>query len=49
MTEPPKYSDQEICPLCKRPKNKHTPDELHACAGKLKEFRKQRHGGAGIE
>lgn len=50
MTEPPKPKDvEEICPMCKRPKSKHTPIELLACTRKMKEFREQSQGGAGIE
>ena len=50
MTEPPKPKEgDEICPMCKRPKNKHTPEEISACSRKMNEFREQKHGGAGIE
>ena len=50
MTEPPKPKEgDEICPMCKRPKSKHSPEELLACTRKMNEFREQRQGGAGIE
>ena len=50
MTEPskPKEGD-EICPMCKRPKSEHSPEELLACTRKLEEFRQSDTGGAGIE
>lgn len=50
MTEPPKPKDiDEICPLCKRLKKKHTNEELFACIQKMNEFKEERLGGAGIE
>ena len=50
MTKPPKPSDDdEICPMCKRPKSKHSPEEMLACSKKMKEFQKEESGGAGIE
>jgi len=50
MTESPKpESGDEICPLCKRPKSKHTHEEMLACTRKMKEFEKSKEGGAGIE
>jgi len=49
MTEPPKPSeDDEICPMCRRPKSKHTEEEMLACSRKMKEFQKEKSGGAGI-
>ena len=50
MTEPskPKEGD-EICPMCKRPKSKHTNEEMLACSKKMEEFEKNKTGGAGIE
>ncbi len=49
MTEAPKPSDDEICPMCKRPKSKHTDEEMLVCSHKMKEFQKEKRGGAGIE
>jgi len=48
--EPPKSSGADkICPMCKRPKSQHTPEEMLACSSKMKEFEKEKDGGAGIE
>ncbi|WP_179371247.1 hypothetical protein [Nitrosopumilus ureiphilus] len=50
MTEPPKPSSgDEICSMCRRPKSKHTNEEMLACSKKLQEFKKNPTGGAGIE
>lgn len=50
MTAPSKPKEgEEICPMCKRPKSKHTPEELRTCSRKLEEFRGQKEGGAGIQ
>ncbi|MBT8173580.1 MAG: hypothetical protein KJN83_05945 [Nitrosopumilus sp.] len=50
MTEPPKSSSgDEICPMCKRLKSRHTNEEMLACSKKLQEFRKNSTGGAGIK
>ena len=50
MTEPPKpKKGDEICPMCRRPKSKHSPDELLTCSRKMAEFKKNTKGGAGIE
>ena len=50
MNKPPKtMSGDEICSMCKRPKSKHTNEELAACAKKMIEFKKNKTGGAGIE
>ena len=50
MTEPsePKVGD-EICPMCRRLKSKHSPEELLTCSHKMEEFKKNTTGGAGIE
>ena len=40
---------EDICPMCKRPKSKHTPEEMNACLRKLEEFRGEKEGGAGIQ
>lgn len=42
-------SGDENCPMCKRPKSRHTNDEMFVCSKKLEEFRKNPSGGAGIE
>jgi len=50
MTKPPKPKNGEaICPMCKRPKSKHSPEELLACTRKMEEFRNKPEGGAGIQ
>lgn len=50
MAEPPKpKGSDEICPLCKRPKSEHTPEEMLSCSKKLREFKHSKEGGAGIE
>ena len=50
MTKPPKpKNEEEICPMCKRPKSKHSPEELRVCARKMEEFRNKPEGGAGIQ
>lgn len=50
MTEPPKSSSgDEICPMCKRLKSRHTNEEMLSCSKKLQEFKKNSTGGAGIE
>lgn len=37
MTSPPKPEGaDEICPVCKKPKSKHTPEEILACTRKMK-------------
>lgn len=41
MTEPPKSKDiDEFCPICIRPKSKHSPEEMLICSKKLEEFKK---------
>lgn len=43
MNKPPKTtSGEEICPMCKRPKSKHTDEELAACSKKMFEFNKKK-------
>ncbi len=50
MTDPPKPEGaDEICPMCKRPKSKHTAEEILTCSRKMKEFEELKKGGAGIE
>ena len=50
MTEPSKPKDtDEVCLMCKRPKSKHTQEELQVCSRKMMEFKKNKTGGAGIE
>jgi len=50
MTEPPKQKEEdEICTMCRRPKSKHSPEELLTCSRKMAEFKKTTTGGAGIE
>jgi len=50
MTDPPKPAGaDEICPMCKRAKKDHTPEETLACSQKMSEFEQKKEGGAGIE
>ena len=43
MTKPPKPSeDDEICLMCRRPKSRHTHEEMLACSRKMKEFQKEK-------
>lgn len=38
MAKPPDaISQDEICPICKKPKRKHTPEEIFYCSKKLLE------------
>ncbi len=48
MTKPKPSEDDEICLMCRRPKSRHTHEELLACSRKMKEFQKEKSGGAGI-
>jgi len=48
MESPKPSGSDEICPMCKRPKSQHTSEELLACSRKMKEFQKEKSGGAGI-
>ena len=39
MNEPPKSESGEgICPICNKPKIKHSPDEVLACSLKMREY-----------
>jgi len=39
MTTKPKPSeDDEICLMCRRPKSRHTQEEMLACSRKMKEL-----------
>ena len=39
MTEPPKSKgSEEICPICNKPKIKHTPDQVLECSKKMRDF-----------
>ncbi len=39
MTEPPKASGgDEICPICNKPKSRHTPNEVLVCSRKIREY-----------
>ena len=50
MTEPSESKGgDEICPMCRTPKSKHSPEELLTCSRKMAEFKKNTKGGAGIE
>jgi hypothetical protein len=50
MTEPPKSEgSEEICPMCRRPKSKHTPEEILDCSRKMREFKETKESGSGIE
>jgi len=50
MTDPPRPKEgDEVCPMCGRPKSKHSSEELLTCSRKMGEFKKDTTGGAGIE
>ena len=50
MSAPPKSKEgDEICPMCKKPKSKHTNEEILACSKKLSELYNKKEGGTGIE
>lgn len=50
MTKPQKLKDlEEICPMCKRLKSKHTNEELLVCTRNMNEFKLQNSRGTGIE
>ncbi len=50
MSAPPKAKEgDEVCPICKKPKSKHTNKEILACSKKLNEFYNKKEGDAGIE
>ena len=39
IEKPPKnFEQEEICPVCNRPKNEHTFEELKKCSKRLKEL-----------
>ncbi len=39
MTEPPDSKGlDEVCPICKRPKSNHTPEEMLECSKKIRDF-----------
>ncbi len=39
MTEPPKSDgSEEVCPICKKPKSNHTPEEMMECSKKIRDF-----------
>ncbi len=43
MNEPPESKESdEICPICNKPKSKHTPDEVLVCSKKMREFQDAR-------
>lgn len=45
MTEPPKSEgSDEICPICNKPKNRHSPDEVMICSKKMRDFQDAREG-----
>ncbi len=49
MSEPSNSKDtDELCPICKRLKSKHTPEEMLACSQKLQEFATNSKSGTGI-
>ena len=48
MTEPPKSEgSEEICPICNKPKSRHTPEEMLDCSKKLIEFKNAKEGKDG--
>ena len=46
MTEPPSKSEgsEEICPICNKPKSRHTPEEMLECSNKIMEFQEAKEG-----
>ena len=45
MTEPPDAKEgDEICPICKRPKSKHTNEEMLSCSRKMLESKEKTEG-----
>ena len=46
MTEPPSKSEgsEEICPICNKPKSRHTPEEMLECSKKIMEFQEAKEG-----
>jgi hypothetical protein len=45
MTEPPKSEgSEEICPVCNKPKSRHTPEEVLACSTKMRELEDSKEG-----
>jgi len=50
MSAPPEAKEgDEICPICKKPKSKHTNEEILACSKKLSEFYNKKDGETGKE
>ena len=50
MTDPSEPKEEEdICPMCKRPKDSHSNEEMLVCSKKMMEFEKNKTGDAGIE
>jgi len=47
MDSPKPSKTDEICSMCKRLKNQHTPEDLLVCSRKMREFKEEK-GGAGI-
>jgi len=38
MNEPPKApGPEELCPICKKPKSRHTPEEMLDCSRKMRD------------
>jgi len=44
MESPKPSGSDEICLMCRRPKSRHTPEEMLACSRKMKEFQKEKSG-----
>ncbi len=39
MTTPPKSEgSDEVCPICKKPKSNHKPEEMLECSKKIRDF-----------
>lgn len=50
MSAPPESKEgDEICPMCKKPKSKHTNEEILECSKKLSEFYDKKEDRAGSE
>ena len=45
MTAPPKPTGgDELCPICKKPKSQHTPEEILECSRKIRKFHDTKDG-----
>ena len=48
MTEPPKpEGSEEVCPICNKPKSRHTAEEVLECSKKMRELDDAKKGESG--